>query len=220
MVQSHRWTTIRWWNEHSKISSVSLVRPPLLRGVVWCTWHAAGGWKQPGAAQWRSRRITARRRWGGMVSAAAPRSRGRLMVAAGPARVPVRSSEATCPGPDSNATALARMRLLTVSRSGAASPLARRSLAASLSSRSSVDAAGDDRDDGGVAGISGRGGWPERPGFAGPVLSLVIGASAGPVVSLAAGAFSDSGAGWLRAWPVPGSPDRRRPGRRRVRWPG
>ena len=165
MVQSHRWTTIRWWNEHSKISSVSLVRPPLLRGVVWCTWHAAGGWKQPGAAQCRSRRITARRRWGGMVSAAVPRSRGRLMVAAGPARVPVRSSEATWPGPDSSATALARMRLLTVSRSGAASSVGAEEFGGQLVEQVLVDAAGDDRDDGGVAGVSGRGGWPERPGI-------------------------------------------------------
>ena len=77
-----------------------------------------------------------------------------------------------------------------------------------------VDAAGDDRDDGGVAGVCGRGGGrPGRgPESAGPE-------SAGPVVSLAAGAFSGPGAGWLLAWPVPWFCCRR-PGRCRVRWPG
>ena len=55
-----------------------------------------------------------------------------------------------------------------------------------------VDAAGDDRDDGGVAGVSGRGGWPERPG-----VRWSGGVAGGRGVL-------GPGAGWLRAWPVPG----------------
>ena len=84
------------------------VAPPWLRGMMWWTWQAAGGWSQPGAAQCRSRAMTARRRWAGMRSVTVPTSRGRLMEAAGRGRVPVRSQDARPPGPESRATALAQ----------------------------------------------------------------------------------------------------------------
>ena len=90
---------------------MSLVAPPWLRGMMWWTWQAAGGWSQPGAAQCRSRVMTARRRWAGMRSVTVPTSRGRLIEAAGPVRVPVRSQDASPPGPESRATALAQDEL-------------------------------------------------------------------------------------------------------------
>ena len=137
-----------------------------------------------------------------MVSVAVPRSSGRLMVAAGPARVPVRSSEATWPGPESRAMALARMRLLTVSRSGAWSPAGAQELAVSLSSRS----------------------WSTRPVTIGTMVAshCVAGRGGGPndpgrwSGGVAGGrGVLGSGGGRLRAWPVPGPADRRRAGRRR-----
>src|SRR6267143_2037374 len=67
----------------SRMQLVRLVGPPLLRGMMWFTWHAAGVWSQPGAAQCRSRAMTARRRCAGMRSVTVPASRGRLTDAAG-----------------------------------------------------------------------------------------------------------------------------------------
>src|SRR5215469_6376634 len=106
MVKPQVWTAMRWWNEHSKIKFDSVVGPPLLRGRRWWTWQPAGGTVQPGAAQCWSRAVTARRRWGGMVSVAAPASSGRLRDAATPSRVVRRSQDASPRGPQNNAAAL------------------------------------------------------------------------------------------------------------------
>ena len=60
-----------------------LVGPPRDRGVMWWMSQAEAGWSQPGKAQYGWRVVTARRRWAGMVSVAAPMSSGRLTVVSG-----------------------------------------------------------------------------------------------------------------------------------------
>src|ERR1022692_439168 len=61
MVQPQRWIRTRWWKEHRGRQLVRLVVPSWLRGMMWWTWQAGGGWSQPGAAQCRSRVMMARR---------------------------------------------------------------------------------------------------------------------------------------------------------------
>jgi len=78
MVQPHRWIQMRWWKAHSRMRLLRLVVPPWDRGLMWWVWQAAGFWWQPGAAQCRSRAMTARRRCGGTVGVAVPTSSGRL----------------------------------------------------------------------------------------------------------------------------------------------
>ena len=182
---------------------MSLVAPPWLRGVMWWIWQAAGGWSQPGAAQCRSRVVTARRRWAGMRSVTVPTSRGRLMEAAGPVRVPVRSQDARPPGPESSATALRRISSRAAARDSRSLPSlllpllpggwvrvgfgpgSAGELGGEAVQEVVVDVAGEDGGQGGVAVVAGSGGGAGRhragavPAGAVPAVSAVAAAGAG-----------------------------------------
>ena len=70
------------------------------RGRCRWTWQAAGGWWQPGAAQWRSRQGPwARRRWWGWCRRPAPRSRGRRLGRGGAGQGPGTQQRGDLPWP-------------------------------------------------------------------------------------------------------------------------
>ena len=91
MFQPQRWMTIWWWNLQSKLRLPRLVGPPWAQWIRWCTSQTDAGWVQRGNWQCWSRRVTAVRRWGGMVRVVRPMSSGWLGVLNGAAsRVPRR----------------------------------------------------------------------------------------------------------------------------------
>ena len=98
--QPHRWMAVRWWKPQRGTRLGRLVGPPRDLGVMWWMSQTVDGWSQPGKAQCGWRVVAARRRWAGMVSVAAPMSRGRLVVVSGVPSRAARSRAASPSGPE------------------------------------------------------------------------------------------------------------------------
>src|SRR5215813_7623897 len=168
--QPQVWMAMRWWNGQPSISVSRLVVPPSDSGMRWWTWQLVS--VQPGNPQWTSRRMTARRRCGGMVSQAAPTSRGRLIEAAGP------EPGGQSAGPGQQRDGIAQDQLAGVASAepgpvGVCGP-ARSGIAGRAAGRAEqaggeraeelmVDGAGEDRRDRGVAQVT-RGRQRAGPG--------------------------------------------------------
>ena len=67
----------RWWRWQRSSRFDRAVSPPSTQCFLWWTSHQAGGRSQPGATQWRSRAITARRSADGIVRVRCPRRAAR-----------------------------------------------------------------------------------------------------------------------------------------------
>ena len=184
---------VRWWKLHSGTRLGSVVGPPRELGVRWWMSQTLDGWSQPGKAQCGWRVVAARRRWAGMVSVAAPMSRGRLTVVSGVRSRAARSRAARPSGPErvsaarpsrarrsrSRVAGLRERLRLAGPRAEAAGPSRRRWPGLPATDRQGRAAGCQGRGcRAGPAGRAGASGLPDRPVPSGRVAGVAADAAA------------------------------------------